>query len=89
MRTDTPFCAWKPNWLESRRHFVDWWNHTGLVLGGWGAPPLPVPRDPTPLPPAAGGMPRQLDVTHVQANLAKMGAWLPNRQVPGKYANTK
>lgn len=44
-------CTWKPNWPETRQHFEDWWNHTGLVLGGWGAPPLPVPWDPTPLPP--------------------------------------
>jgi hypothetical protein len=23
---------WKPNWLETRQHFLDWWQHTGLVL---------------------------------------------------------
>ena len=26
---------WKTNWPAARRHFVDWWNHTGLVVGGW------------------------------------------------------
>lgn len=25
--------AWKPNWEETRTHFVDWWNHRGMVLG--------------------------------------------------------
>jgi len=28
-------CAWKPNWNETRQHFIEWWNHRGLVLGGW------------------------------------------------------
>jgi hypothetical protein len=50
-----PFCIWKPNWAESRQHYVDWWNHTGLVIGGWGTPPLPVPNDPTPVPPPPPG----------------------------------
>jgi hypothetical protein len=50
-----PFCTWKPNWAESRQHYVDWWNHTGLVIGGWGTPPLPVPHDPTPVPPPPPG----------------------------------
>lgn len=31
--------AWKPDWEETKRHFTDWWNHKGLVLGMW-APPL-------------------------------------------------
>jgi len=26
-------CAWKPNWEETKRHFVDWWDHEGLVIG--------------------------------------------------------
>ena len=50
-----PFCTRKPNWAESRQHYVDWWNHTGLVIGGWGTPPLPVPHDPTPVPPPPPG----------------------------------
>jgi hypothetical protein len=28
--------AWKPNWGETRQHFVDWWNRKGLVVGMWG-----------------------------------------------------
>lgn len=24
---------WKENWQETRRHFADWWNHEGLVIG--------------------------------------------------------
>jgi hypothetical protein len=24
--------SWKPNWLETRQHFIDWWQHKGLVL---------------------------------------------------------
>lgn len=31
-------CAWKLNWEETKQHFVDWWNHQGLVIGMWGAP---------------------------------------------------
>ena len=47
-------CAWKPNWEETKRHFVDWWNHDGLVLGMWGAPPADRPRLDVPEPgPAA------------------------------------
>jgi hypothetical protein len=29
---------WKTNWNETRRRFVDWWNHEGLLIGMWGAP---------------------------------------------------
>ncbi len=28
--------SWKPNWPETRQHFIDWWNREGLLLGGWG-----------------------------------------------------
>jgi len=27
---------WKPNWPETRQHFLDWWDRKGLVLGMWG-----------------------------------------------------
>ncbi|MBN1642608.1 MAG: hypothetical protein JXA09_15340 [Anaerolineae bacterium] len=30
--------GWKPNWEETRQHFVQWWHHTGLVLGSAGVP---------------------------------------------------
>lgn len=43
-------CAWKPNWEETKRHFVDWWNHEGLVLGMWGAPLADHPRSGVPKP---------------------------------------
>jgi len=26
---------WKENWEETRQHFIDWWNHKGLVIGRW------------------------------------------------------
>lgn len=29
---------WKENWEETKRHFTDWWNHKGLVVGMGGAP---------------------------------------------------
>ncbi len=32
-------CTWKPNWEETKQHFLDWWRRDGLVLGG---APLPV-----------------------------------------------
>ena len=39
-------CGWKDNWDETRRHFLDWWNHEGLVLDIWGMPRRDVPRVP-------------------------------------------
>ncbi|MEI6033101.1 MAG: hypothetical protein WCS65_02320 [Verrucomicrobiae bacterium] len=47
--------GWKANWIETQKHFVDWWNHEGLVLGMWGAPPAGEPRlnQPRPEFPAA------------------------------------
>src|SRR5512139_2858524 len=29
---------WKPNWDQTRKRFVKWWNHEGLLIGMWGAP---------------------------------------------------
>src|ERR1017187_621869 len=29
---------WKVNWEQTKQHFVDWWNHEGLLIGMWGAP---------------------------------------------------
>ena len=45
-------CLWKPNWEETKKHFVDWWKHEGLVLGMWGAPPAEQPRTNGPRPAA-------------------------------------
>lgn len=30
---------WKTNRAEAEQRFIDWWNHEGLVVGMWGAPP--------------------------------------------------
>jgi len=27
--------TWKANWEESRQHYLDWWNGTGLVISMW------------------------------------------------------
>lgn len=27
---------WKTNWPLTQKHYIDWWNHSGLVLGSWG-----------------------------------------------------
>lgn len=45
---------WKVNWEQTKQHFVDWWNHEGLLIGMWGAPEtsrcihenVPVPAKP-------------------------------------------
>lgn len=37
--------SWKDNWTQTQQHFVDWWNHEGLVLGQWGAPPAAQPHE--------------------------------------------
>lgn len=49
-------CAWKPNWEETKQHFVDWWDHKGLVLGMWGAPLADHPRPGVPQPESAGSV---------------------------------
>ncbi len=43
-------CTWKPNWPETRQHFLDWWDHTGLLIGAWGAPAADTPLDAAPIP---------------------------------------
>ncbi|MDD5687365.1 MAG: hypothetical protein PHE88_06010 [Elusimicrobia bacterium] len=30
-------CLWKQNWQETKKHFTDWWNRKGLILGMWDA----------------------------------------------------
>ncbi len=45
--------TWKPDWEASKKHYMDWWQHRGIVLSMWehldkeGAPweqvPAPVP----------------------------------------------
>ncbi len=42
---------WKENWQEAREHFIDWWNHDGLVVAGWSASYLGEPREILPDPP--------------------------------------
>ena len=27
--------TWKPNMEETKRHYIDWWNHKGIVLNMW------------------------------------------------------
>ena len=27
--------TWKPNLEETKRHYIDWWNHKGIVLNMW------------------------------------------------------
>ena len=27
--------TWKPNLEETKRHYIDWWNHRGIVLNMW------------------------------------------------------
>ena len=48
--------TWKPNWNETQRHFIDWWNRKGLVLGMWGAPLAATPRAGFPQPAPAGSV---------------------------------
>jgi hypothetical protein len=43
-------CDWKENWQETRRHFIDWWNGNGMVLGTWRSGPECPPRVETPNP---------------------------------------
>ena len=27
--------TWKPNLEETKKHYIDWWNHKGIVLNMW------------------------------------------------------
>jgi len=45
---------WKDNWKKTKQHFVDWWNHKGLVIGMWGAPQAAeTPHEAVQAPPEA------------------------------------
>jgi len=37
--------SWKPNWSETKRHFDDFWNRKGVVLGRWGVPRASTPTE--------------------------------------------
>jgi len=39
---------WKPNWLETRRHFVDWWEGRGMLAGCWVPPRAAAAHVPVP-----------------------------------------
>ena len=30
-------CSWKPNWEQTKSHFIKWWQHEGLVFNTWQA----------------------------------------------------
>jgi hypothetical protein len=55
-------CAWKPNWQETKQHFIDWWNRDGLVVGSWDAIGGYEPLEPTPDP----GVPDSLEERHAR-----------------------
>ncbi|MHC4713610.1 MAG: uroporphyrinogen decarboxylase/cobalamine-independent methonine synthase family protein [Planctomycetota bacterium] len=55
---------WKSNWEETRRHFIDWWNHQGLVLGGWDEWTLAEPRAPVEDP----GPPKSVEQMYLDAD---------------------
>lgn len=48
---------WKEHWEETRQRFADWWDHEGLLLGMWGAPPLQgIAHEATRAPPEAASV---------------------------------
>ncbi len=49
-------CAWKENWEETKRHFVDWWRGEGLVVASWAPPGGRDPREETPDPGPSQGL---------------------------------
>ena len=46
--------TWKPNLEETKRHYIDWWNHKGIILNMWEhfqegvAPHADIPAPPAP-----------------------------------------
>lgn len=46
--------TWKSNLEETKRHYIDWWNHKGIVLNMWEhfqtgvKPHADIPAPPTP-----------------------------------------
>jgi hypothetical protein len=50
MMDDSDFAlAWKPNWKETRYHFLQWWRGEGMVLSLSG-PPAETPHEDVPHP---------------------------------------
>ena len=41
-----PAVSWKPDWEETKRHFTDWWNRTGMVLATHNNPYRALPMEP-------------------------------------------
>jgi hypothetical protein len=37
--------AWKKSWDETKRHFREWWNREGLVIGGFPGSPAAPPHE--------------------------------------------
>jgi hypothetical protein len=48
---------WKPNWSDTKRRFVDWWNGKGFIVGSWAGVRLSRPHADVPDP----GPPKSLE----------------------------
>jgi len=70
---------WKANWDEARRHFVEWWDHEGLVLNTGS-----VKRASPPRPGGEGECPEagrwRYDLVHEPERFALMTRWELARQ---------
>ena len=42
---------WKPDWVTTRKHMLDWWDRKGLVIGMWGGLPMDGTPHATTTPP--------------------------------------
>jgi hypothetical protein len=71
--------SWKPNWSDTRRHFVDWWNHEGFVLTV-GTHPFDTPREALAKLPKPGLVEAY---ENAPARARRNHDWLAAQQFPG------
>lgn len=50
---------WKPNWDETKRRFIDWWNGKGFIIGSWEGVRISNPHARVPDPGPASSLDQQ------------------------------
>jgi len=62
-------CRWKTNWDQTKKHFIDWWNHEGLIID------LPYITAPNPVDEIQNpGPPKNYHFQHTDSD------WIARRQ---------
>ena len=62
-------CQWKANWDQTKKHFIDWWNHDGFIID------FPLIRNPAPIADIQNpGPPHDLHFQHTDPD------WIAQKQ---------